>query len=191
MKIIGISGTNGSGKDSLGKMLEDRHGYSFVSVTEILRDGLRKKNLPIERENMRNLSAQWRREHGLGVLIDKAVEMFKSSGDKYKGLAISSLRNPGEADRVHELGGEVVWLDADPKERYERIHSRHRSTEDQKTYEQFLSEEQAEMEHKGDEATLSMAGVKAKADIFIRNDGNKVEEFTARAEKALNKHYLI
>jgi cytidylate kinase len=186
MKIIGISGTNGSGKDSLGQMLAERHGYLFVSVTDILREGLREQNQPIERKNLRNLSTQWRREHGLGVLVDKAVEKFKESGSKYRGLAIASLRNPGEADKVHELGGKVIWLDADPQERYERIHSRHRSTEDQKTYGQFLEEEQAEMQHEGDEATLSLAGVKTKADIFIRNDGNKVEQFIAHAEKILN-----
>ncbi|MEK7096237.1 MAG: AAA family ATPase [Patescibacteria group bacterium] len=185
MKIIGIAGTNGSGKDSLGQILDERHGYLYVSVTDILREGLRKQDLPIERENMRNLSAQWRRERGLGVLIDKALEIFEKSPGKYKGLAIASLRNPGEADRVHELGGTVVWVDAEPKIRYDRIHSRQRSAEDQKTFEEFLAEEQAEMNHSGDEATLNVAGVKVKADIFLENNGN-LEEFQAAAEKALN-----
>jgi cytidylate kinase len=184
-KIIGISGTNGAGKDSLGQMLAEEHGWLFVSVTDILRDGLHQRGVPIERENLRNLSAEWRRESGLGILIDKAVEQFEAQKNDYKGLAIASLRNPGEANRVHELGGKVVWLDGDSKVRYERIHSRQRSTEDQKTFEQWLAEEQAEMQHSGDEATLSMAGVKAKADIFIKNDDNDIEAFKTKAEKAL------
>jgi hypothetical protein len=40
--------------------------------------------------------------------------------------------------------------------------------------------------HGGDEATLNMAGVKAKADIFITNDGNSLEDFQKTAQKALN-----
>jgi len=187
MRIICIAGTNGSGKDSLGEMLAGRHGWLFVSITDILRDGLRDQGLPIERENMRRLSADWRRESGLGVLIDKAVEEFKRRGGeaKYQGLVIASLRNPGEADEVHKLGGRVVWLDGDPKVRYGRIYSRQRSSEDQKTFEQFLAEEQAEMQHEGDEATLNMAGVKAQADIFIDNNFPDLQTFHAHIQKTL------
>ena len=183
MKIIGISGTNGSGKDTVGQILGEK-GWLFISVTDLLRAELKRQGLPLERENLRKVGNEWRREYGLGVLIDKAVEEYKRSGD-HVGLAIASLRNPGEADRVHELGGKVVWVDADPKIRYQRIYSRGRSTEDSKTYEQFLAEEQAEMHHDGDAATLSMAGVKAKADIFINNNGSDIEGFGKQIKKQL------
>ncbi len=189
IKIIGIGGTNGSGKDSLGQFLADDHGWLFISVTEILRDELKRRGLPIERNNLRNLSAEWRRESGLGVLVDKAVEIYKNSDKKYNGLAIASFRNPGEVDRTHALGGKVVWADADPKVRYERINGRGRGAEDNKTYEQFLEEEQAEMQHSGDEATLNMSGVKAKADIYLENNANNLEYFKKEAQEAL-KGYL-
>jgi cytidylate kinase len=186
MKIIGIGGTNGSGKDSLGQMLADDYNWLFVSGSDILRQELKKRKISVERENLRALSAEWRRQFGHGVLIDKAFQEFESQQDKYKGLAIASLRNPGEADEIHKLGGQVVWLDADPKLRYQRIYSRQRSTEDNKTFEQFIAEERAEMEHHGgDEATLNMSGVKAKSDIFITNDTNDIEDFKKAAEEAL------
>jgi dephospho-CoA kinase len=184
MKIIGIGGTNGSGKDTLAGILEEQ-GWLFVSGSDILRQELKKRSLPIERENLRALSTEWRREHSLGYLIDKAVKIFKSQNEVYKGLVISSLRNFGEADRVHELGGTVVWTDAPAKLRYQRIYSRQRSTEDQKTFEQFLAEEQAEKEHAGDEASLNWQGVKDRADIFIDNDSNEPAHFKQKAEKAL------
>lgn len=184
MKLIGIGGTNGSGKDSLGQFLAEEHGWLFVSGSDMLRDELKKRKLPIERENLRNLSAEWRREYGLGAIIDKAVEIFKAKPG-FKGLAIASIRNPGEAEEVHRLGGKVVWTDADPKIRYDRIYNRGRSAEDNKTFEQFLAEEQHEMEHSGDEATLSLSGVKAKADIFITNHSNDIEDFKKTAQKAL------
>ena len=186
-KIIGIAGTNGSGKDSLGEILANNYGYLFVSVTDILRQGLIEQGLAIERENLRNLSAQWRRQSGLGVLVDKALVIYQKNPTGYtgyKGLAIASLRNFGEADQVHELSGKVVWVDADPKVRYKRIISRLRGDEDRKTYEQFLAEEQAEMEHSGDKATLNIAGVKAKADVLIENNGT-LEEFKKIIQRAL------
>ncbi len=188
IKILGIAGTNGSGKDTVGKLLAERYGWLFVSVSDILRNELKRRQQDISRKNLRLLSAEWRREHGLGVLVDKAVAEFESEGGnrEFKGLAISSLRNYGEVDRVHELGGEVVWVDADPKIRYGRISARIRSDEDHRTFEEFLQDEQEEMRHyKGDEATLNLAGVKERADIFIKNSGNNIEAFKNQAAKTL------
>jgi dephospho-CoA kinase len=186
VKIIGISGTNGSGKDTLAQILVEDYDWVFVSGSDILRQELRRRNMPIERKHLRELSAEWRRKYHHGHLIDEAVKEFKKSSSHSKGLVVSSLRNPGEAERIHELGGTVVWLDADPKLRYQRIYSRQRSREDQKSFEQFLAEEQAEMRHhNGDKATLNMAGVKAQADIFITNDSNDFADFKKASQKAL------
>lgn len=183
MKIYGIAGTNGSGKDTVGEMLAERHGFLFVSVSDLLRDEARKNGLPIEREVLRQISAQWRREHGLGVLVDRAVE--KAQSGNYSGVAAVPMRNPGEARRIHELGGTLVWVDADPAVRYQRIYARGRSTEDNKTFDQFIAEEHEEMSYSGDEATLSMSGVKQICDIFLDNNGNDIEAFKDVVEKEL------
>src|ERR1700744_5750368 len=108
-QIIGIGGTNGSGKDTVGHLMADKYGYFFVSVTDILRQELARRGLSPARHHMRELSAEWRREYGLGVLIDKALELYKSQDKGYKGLVMASLRNSGEVDRVHELDGIVLW----------------------------------------------------------------------------------
>jgi dephospho-CoA kinase len=186
IKIIGISGTNGSGKDSLGEMLAEHHGWLFVPATDILRSELTSRGEPIEREKLRNLGNEWRKQFGAGVLIDKSVEIFRKGNNK--GLAIASIRSVGEAERVHELGGKIVWVDADHKIRHKRINGRGRSAEDSKTLEQFLIEEQLEMHGTEDKATLNMVGVKAKADIFLENNGDNIEEFKNQAEKALKKY---
>ena len=188
MKIVGIGGTNGSGKDTVGQTLAERHNWLFVSISDILRDELNHRGQPIERKNLRHLSAEWRRELGLGALIDKALEAFRRQEELHNlgGLAIASLRNYGEADRVHELGGKVIWVDADPEVRYKRISARVRSDEDRKTYEEFLKDEQAEMQHfEGDKATLNLQGVKERTDIVIENSGSDIEAFKDEAEKAL------
>lgn len=175
-KIIGLGGTNGSGKDTVGQILAEKYGYLFISVTELLRAEAGRRRLEVTRENLRTIGNEWRREIGLAVLVDKAVAEYEPVKSKYKGLVMSSLRNPGEVDRVHELGGTVVWIDADPRIRYDRIQAnaanRGRAGEDRKTFEQFQAEEQAEMNQSGDDATLNMSAVKAKANTVILNEGN-------------------
>jgi len=101
-------------------------------------------------------------------------------------LVISSIRHPWEVDRIHQLGGKIVWLDADPKLRYERIFSRGHGDKDQKTLEQFLAEEESEKHHSGDKATLNWQAVKDRADIFLTNDSNDVEAFKQKAQQTLN-----
>lgn len=188
MKIIGISGTNGSGKDSVGQILQESHGYLFISITDILRDELKKEGKSTERENMRGLGDQWRREHGLGVLIDKAIEIYNSKKDGYKGLAIASIRNVGEVEHIHELGGMMMWVDAEPEIRYKRAIGRNRSAEDTKTYEQFLQEEQDEMHVYGDEAGLAVGEVKKLCDISIENNSDDKEILKSTAEHALREY---
>jgi cytidylate kinase len=112
--------------------LADDYGYLDVSVSDFLRQEAKKRGLPIEREVLRSISAEWRRDYGLGVLVDKAVELYKKTGDKYSGLVAIPMRNPGEAQHLKNLGGILVWVDADPKLRYQRIYSRRRSAEDDK-----------------------------------------------------------
>src|SRR4029078_2311787 len=117
IKLIGVAGTNGSGKDTVGHILSEHYGFLFITVTDLLRDECRKRGLPVERENLRMISAEWRRQNGMGVLVDKAVEAFHNlpDADRYAGLVVASLRNPGENESVHALGGTMLWVDADPK----------------------------------------------------------------------------
>ncbi len=189
LQVIGLAGTNGSGKDTVGHLLADKHNYLFISVTDLLRNEAKRRGLAPERKVLRTISAEWRRELGLGVLIDKAVAEYDTVRDQYTGVVMASLRNPGEADRVHDLDGTVVWIDADPKIRYERIQtnavSRGRAEEDNKTYEQFLEEEAAEMHSSGDAATLDMAAVKEKSDVCIDNGHETLEELQTHLNEKL------
>ena len=195
--LIGLSGTNGSGKDTVGYMLAERHNFLFISVTDLLREEARSRGDEPSREVLRTISAEWRRESGhLGVLIDKAVEQYERVASDFPGgLVIASLRNPGEATRLHELGGTVIWTDADQRVRYERIiaHAaeRNRYDEDHKTFEQFCAEEAAEMTSSGDAATLNMSGVKDQADIFVTNNGTDITAFKNEAELALQLENII
>ncbi len=194
MKLIGLSGTNGAGKDAAGELLAESHNYLFISVTEMLREECRARGLAVERENLRAISSEWRLQGGLGILIDKAVEVYEKQAGTYQGLVVASLRNPGEADRIHELGGSVVWIDAEIEVRYARVVSanRGRGAEDLKSFDQFVAEQEAEMHGvPGDPTSLKMSAVKDKSDIFISNDGNDLAEFEKQIIFTLTEASLL
>ncbi len=192
MIIIGLSGTGGSGKDTVGHLLASDFNFLFVSVSDLLRQEATKRGEPIERAVLKSISEEWRRDYGLGVLVDKALKHFHEQGRGKQGLALASLRNTGEADRVHKLGGKVIWLDADPRLRYDRIHTRLRSPEDMKTYEQFLAEEQAEMERAegADSTTLNMGAIKDLADFTFINNSSDIDEFKLNAKTFIEANLL-
>lgn len=188
VRIIGVAGTNGAGKDAVGNFLAQKHNYLFVSVSDLIRAELRARGLGVERENTRMLSAEWRREFGLSVLVDRAMAEFAKVQDRYAGVVMASLRNPAEPERIHELGGVMVWVDADPKVRYARVTKNARpgrDADDNKTFEQFLAEEKIEMQGSGDAAALNMNAVRDQADIVLMNDGADLAEFERQVETAL------
>ncbi len=182
-KIVGISGTNGAGKDELGKLLVELKGYGFHSVSELLREELTRQGKPITRENQGALSKQWRNESGDdGVMFTKAIEKYhaEQGGLEHGGLALVSIRHPAEVDVIHANGGVAVWVDADQRLRYERIRSANRDRhEDDVTFEEFQADEDREMHPPADapHGALNMAAVKAKADVFVENDFATLEDY--------------
>lgn len=160
----------------MGELLAQKHNFLFISVSDLLRIECRKRGIEVSRENLRTVSSEWRREFGLGVLVDKALELAENAPQSYAGVVASPMRNVGEAQHLKDIGGTLVWVDAEPRIRYERIQvaNRGRAAEDNKTYEQFLAEEEAEMHPSdpNDPSVLNMAGVHKLADVAVRNDSD-------------------
>lgn len=187
-RIIGLAGTNGAGKDSVGALLADYYNYRFISFSDEFRAECERRGLPTTRPNTRAISAEWRRKYGLAVMVDRALATYKKDAGGSAGVVIANLRNPYEADRVHELGGIVVWVDGDPQVRYKRVRASGRGrADDERTFEQFLQDEADEMHPPagGDAANLNMAAVKERADITIMNDSDSLEQLRKDVTAAL------
>lgn len=194
LKIIGLGGTNGAGKDTVGELLAEHYNYWFFSFTDLFREECRKRNIPAVRENLRKISSEWCDQDGLGAVVDRSMVAFEHAGgfNKYRGIVMSSMRRPGEADRIHELGGTVIWVDADPRTRYDRIQAnaanRSRAGEDSISFEDFLQHEADEMHPpQGAPATaLHGAAVKERSDIFVVNNTSNLEDLSNEVVQKLH-----
>ncbi len=185
IRLIGLSGTNGAGKDSAGDLLQRKFGYTFVSVSDFLREEASRRDLPHERKFLSQISREWRSKLGEGALVLKVIEGMDAT--QPNPLVISSIRAKGEVETLHEHGGVVLWIDADPRLRYERITRNSRGrTEDNKTFEEFLNEEKIEMEGLPGSQGLCMQDVKNSSDFIIDNS-NSMAELEEGLKKVLSK----
>lgn len=178
--IIGITGTNGSGKDTLGELLHTRCGYDNVSVSDILRAELDKQGKEHTRENLSDMSRQFREVGGDGAMAERAIDAWRTKTDS-PGLVITSIRTPGEVVEIQQAGGKVFWIDANPKIRYERITAanRGRGATDNVSFEDFMEQQEREMTPTKLGGGLNMSAARDAADETIINDFATLEDYEA------------
>lgn len=173
-QFIGVAGTAGSGKDTVTELLTNLFGMHNLSTSDMVRAITRQAyHLPHDFNPVRDqlyIVANYMRNN-----IDPAgfvkLCMLEAEVLNLGAGVISGLRSMGEADAIREAGGIIIGVDVDPKLRYERIYSRARDSEAQKTYEQFL--EQDEYENRGLSKTGPGRGIRTiidTADVVLRND---------------------
>lgn len=193
MKIIGLAGSLAAGKDLVGSMLEQKYGFLHVSTSDMLRAAKKEAfgNTP-EALLLRNdpFANELRAAKGPGVLATLALESYNKEESKYsRGVVISGIRSIGEAEAIHDSGGIIIFVDAEPKIRYERTIGRGRdSNEHNTTFEEFMNMEQSERPKNNDDKTIqNLNAMKQMADIQILNNGNDIEAFETQVEQILSK----
>lgn len=190
--FIGLAGTLNAGKDSFGNRLADEHGFLHMSTSDMIRemkrrefgadspDALLKRNDPYINK--------LRTERGPGFLIDAVHEEWLAHRDKYPGgMVASAMRAIGEAEAIQKIGGIIIFVDADPKVRYERSQLRMRdANESGKTFDEFMASERTEIDvDPNDKAVQNLTAMKEMADLVIENNGNDIPAFQDEAVNAL------
>lgn len=164
--IIGVTGYIASGKDTFCEILEKR-GFKHLSLSDLLREDLKKRNIEITRERLANLGNDLRKKFGDEVLAKKALEIIDEND-----WLISSI---GRVKEVKELKSKdfcLVFVDANQKIRYERLKNRNR-TEDIISFEDFKLRESIEAKG-GNDMFREFDNLKKEADyIIINNDSLK------------------
>ena len=178
--IIGITGTNGSGKGTVVEYLVSK-GFKHFSARDFIVAEIERRGIPVNRSAMRETANDLRKQHGPTYIIEMLyAEAEKAGGD----ALIESVREVAGAKFLKERGAFLLATDADRHTRYERIVGRDSST-DKVSFEEFCEQEDREM-NAPDAWDMSVAGVMALAEHTVRNDGS-IEELRAQVDAILEQ----
>jgi len=172
-EIIGLSGRNSAGKDTLAEYLVENYGYTHVPTGDMVRAEAMKLYGNIERETLQKVAPAYKTEHGVGVFVNLALK-------KPRPIVISGIRSIGEFKAIKDAGGVTVFVDADPRLRYERMKERARDAEADKSFEEFIELDEREKNAGPTEADYRVDEIDEKSDIHLNNSGTK-EEFYEKA----------
>ncbi len=129
-KLVGLTGPIASGKGVLGDYLVDELGWNYISLSGLVREEARRRNIAEERENLINIGNSLRAERGPGVLGELAYE--KMLAKEYQNVVVDGIRNPGE---IHVLRNQsnykvlIIGVNAEAEIRYKRALERARDSD--------------------------------------------------------------
>ena len=88
---VGITGYNAAGKGEASDYLRDKGFYS-ISLSDILREEAKNRDLELNRENLTRLGQELRKKLNPGFLAEKALFHI----DQKHNYVIDSIRHPDE-----------------------------------------------------------------------------------------------
>lgn len=191
--FIGLAGTLNAGKDSLGEMLAERHGFLHISTSDMIR-GLKKDAFGDTPEALLVRNDPFineLRQKNPGFLIDAINKQWNAQRLLYPGgFVASGIRAISEAERIKALGGVIVFVDADIKVRYERSLTRARDKVDQQSFEDFIASEKAEMPSDTTNKFIqNIPAMREMADMVIDNSEHDIEKFKDLSDSTLKKFF--
>ncbi len=182
--IIGLTGKNASGKGELANLLKEG-GFQYHSLSDVLREELTNRKLPITRDNLIVVGNEIRLKYGPGVLANRILAKL----DVDKNYVIDSFRHPQEVELFRSQNHfHLVHVTALPELRFERICSRKRES-DPTNFEEFQKLEQIEANHPDQhgqqlEATGKLADVEIENNHSIKELQEQVKEMIRRLAAA-------
>lgn len=163
--ITGLTGKNGAGKGEVAKILQVT-GFAYHSLSDVIRDELKKKGKEITRDALIREGTRLREEGGTSVLADRILLTL----DPEKNYVIDSIRHPEEVKALRRRSDFTLWnITASQKVRFERTRARNRE-QDPHTFEDFIRFEKRE-EESSDPASQQLKATAALADHVIENNG--------------------
>ncbi|UCD21212.1 MAG: dephospho-CoA kinase [archaeon] len=159
--IIGVTGTIGSGKDTVANYFVKKKGFTKIIMSDFLRKIERHRKVKPLRDNLRRLQHEIKQRYGEDILVEMAISEIAERD--LKKAVVSGIRYPEEAKLFKKkVKMPMIFVDADPKQRFLRLKKRDRQG-DPKTSHEFDHFDAIE------EATFHLSKTKKLADFQIDN----------------------
>ena len=185
MKIIGVIGQNGSGKDEVLKYLRAKYNVPFLSTGDMVREIAAKEGKAPTRENLGEISERYFREFGRGCFVKLAAQ--KISQNKWTIGGITGIRSREDVEALKSsYDRDFILINiyvSDPLVRFRRMVQRAEGRDPQ-TYEQFLRQDAAE------EELFHIQSAAPRADYSIDNDGT-LDDLHQAVDRLVNAQGLL
>jgi len=177
--IFGVTGKYASGKDSFADYLVSREKFVHISLSDFLREDLKRMKKQVTRENLQWIGNDLREKLGGTILAERALARIEPN----KNYIITSI---GRVDEIETLKRHkdfvMVFVDASSETRFNRMKSRNREN-DPKSLKAFL--EMEKLENKGGNAQYrEIDNCRKKSKIIITNNSS-LESFYSKINKLL------
>ena len=178
--IIGLTGTNGSGKTLAADHLRAK-GFDFHSLSDEIREELERLGRPATRENLIEMGNRLRAEFGPSVLAERAKSKLRPDHH----YVIDSIRNPSEVESLRRSGDfHLLHLDAPADVRYERVRQRG-GDRLPRSREEFIEQEQRELDS-DDPTHQQLRACYELAEETLTNDSD-IDTFKAKIDSTVAK----
>lgn len=183
--IIGITGTLGAGKGTIVEYLKEKKGFNHYSARAFIVEEIKRRGLPVVRDNMASVANDLRQKHGAGYVAESLYDRAQKDGGS---CIIESIRATGEIEALRQKGElYMLAVDAEVKVRYERIYSRGDEQSDLVSFDKFLEDEKKEMAN-NDPGMQNLAKCIEISDYRFDNSGTR-EDLYQQVDEVLEKIY--
>lgn len=185
--IVGVVGKIAAGKTTVAKFFEEK-GFCRVSCSDPLIDLLTHNlndyswlpEIPEKSEPTRDKLIEYgkhlKETYGEDILIRLAIDKRRHC----ENIVIDGVRSKGEIEAIKKRGGVMIYIEARPKIRYERLKKRNAGKDKViKSFEDFLDADKAE------EELYHTSMLKDLADFLIVNEGS-LEDLKNRVNTIIN-----